>query len=119
MQMRGIRKMCRRLANWSWAEESFYKTVKGAEGHEAALNLLWAMKGRPHRIAQKHLDADFGIARTLVEKKIQGRAIEDYILTQSPEDFWMTVQQHAEVFTKYKPLSFWRNCLNPQGAICG
>ena len=43
-------------------DTSPYKNVGNAESHEAALNILWLIKGCPPRILQKHLDADMGKA---------------------------------------------------------
>lgn len=111
MEKREMRKMFRRLAAWHWSPTNPYKYIIGAVGNEAALNLLWAVKGRPSFITQSHLDADFGMLRDLVREVVNGLKVEDWALLLTPDKFWKLVQAYPDVFKAQANMSYWQRAL--------
>ena len=108
MKPKDIRKMCKNLGHWWWMEDCPYKWVRGSEGNEAALNIVWLLKGCPPRILQKHLDADMGKARTVVSDTVEGRTVEDCALLLKPKEFVALVERNPEAFSRFWSLSRWR-----------
>ena len=108
MKKTDLRKLCKNLGHWWWMDTSPYKNVGNAESHEAALNILWLIKGCPPRILQKHLDADMGKARTVVSDIVEGRRVEDWALLLKPAEFLQLVERNPDVFGRYWSLARWR-----------
>ena len=111
MQLRDIRKMCRRLAKWHWYEVNPYNHVVGAVGVEAALNLVWAVSGHPHHVREQDLINHLGKMRQLARETVEGRLVEDFVLTCTPDEFLKVVERHPKLFTNYCSMGVWKKGL--------
>ena len=104
-----IRKLCKKLAKWHWMDINPQSYIARLEDTEAALNLLWLVKGKPHKITQQHMDADFGKARTIIKKRIgKGVLVGDLILTQTPQEFLQTIEAYPETFASLGSVKLWK-----------
>lgn len=111
MQLRDIRKMCRRLAKWHWYEVNPYKHVDGAVGVEAALNLVWAVSGHPPHVRGQDLAKHIGKMRQLANETVEGRLVEDFVLTCTPDEFLKVVERNPKLFASYYSMSVWKKGL--------
>lgn len=113
---KAIKAYCRQLANWWWLPTNPYKYIQGLEGVEGAMNITWAIRGRPLVIQAHHLGAVLGKARDLAEEKVKGQRVGDWATQLKPAEFLAFIEKNPDVFTRYWSLQEWRQALKPINA---